>query len=114
LSIAGIHILTPRVRAYLLKGKGGAPLPAVEPGAHLALPVRSPEGRAEGRQFSIASDPDDPMQWEACTQVPVSDAQAFWGALVCSCHVQQGRAGVTLAAHGRTRGCSFHSHAPYG
>lgn len=68
LSIAGIRILTPRVRAYLLKSVDGGPLPLVEPGAHVSLPVRLPDGMSDVRHYSIASDPDDPMQWEVAVQ----------------------------------------------
>lgn len=68
LTVAGIRILTPRVRAYLLKTADGSPLPQAEPGAHVLLPIQLPDGEPDTRRYSIASDPDDPMQWEIAVQ----------------------------------------------
>ena len=64
LAVAGVQQLTPRIRAYQLRAADGGPLPAVEPGAHLQLPVRLADGRDSARSYSIASDPARRDLWE--------------------------------------------------
>ncbi|TXI96502.1 MAG: 2Fe-2S iron-sulfur cluster binding domain-containing protein [Burkholderiaceae bacterium] len=58
LVISGVRQLTPEIRAYELRAVDGSDLPAVTPGAHLALPVMLPNGEAAVRHYSIASNPD--------------------------------------------------------
>lgn len=53
LEVCGVRQLTPRVRAYRLRAAGGADLPAPAPGAHLALPVRLPDGGTATRRYSL-------------------------------------------------------------
>lgn len=55
LRVVGIRELTPRVRSYLLESADGLPLPPVEPGAHLQIPVRVEGGREEVRHYSISA-----------------------------------------------------------
>lgn len=57
LRITGIRQLTPRIRAFELRDPNGEPLPAVQAGAHLRVPVRLPDGRAALRHYSICSEP---------------------------------------------------------
>lgn len=57
LRISGIRQLTPRVRAYELRAVDGAPLPAVQAGAHIDVPVRLANGTLSQRRYSIASNP---------------------------------------------------------
>ncbi len=57
LVITGIRQLTPRIRAYELRDVKGEPLPAVEAGAHLAVPVQLSNGQQAVRHYSIASNP---------------------------------------------------------
>jgi ferredoxin-NADP reductase/predicted pyridoxine 5'-phosphate oxidase superfamily flavin-nucleotide-binding protein len=68
LMIAGVRILSPRVRAYALKAADGSSLPVFDPGAHVSIPVRLPDGTQDRRHYSIASDPDDPRLWEIAVQ----------------------------------------------
>lgn len=68
LSVVGVRILTPRVRAYWLKRADGSPLPAFEAGAHVQLPVRTTGGDKDTRHYSIASDPIDQTLWEVAIQ----------------------------------------------
>jgi len=49
--------LTPSVRAYELRAPDGSDLPTVTAGAHLAVPVRLPDGSVVTRQYSLATDP---------------------------------------------------------
>lgn len=63
LAIAGIRQLTPEIRAYELRPLDGGPLPPIEPGAHLEVPV--PSGAAgETRPYSISTDPARDDVWE--------------------------------------------------
>jgi ferredoxin-NADP reductase/predicted pyridoxine 5'-phosphate oxidase superfamily flavin-nucleotide-binding protein len=64
LVVTGVRILTPRVRAYELRTAGGEPLPEIEAGAHLTVPVHLANGVESTHHYSIASDPDDPTRWE--------------------------------------------------
>ena len=64
LVVTGVRILTSTVRSYEFRAADDGPLPLVEPGAHLAVPVRTKAGVEETRHYSIASDPDDPTRWE--------------------------------------------------
>lgn len=57
LIITGIRQLTSRVRAYELRSANRQDLPLIKAGAHIALPVRFPDGREETRRYSIASNP---------------------------------------------------------
>tara|TARA_R110002049_G_scaffold177701_1_gene344907 strand:- start:963 stop:2285 length:1323 start_codon:yes stop_codon:yes gene_type:complete len=64
LTITGIRQLSPRVRAFELRHASGSELPAVEPGAHLKVPVRLASGGVTERHYSIASNPARRDAWE--------------------------------------------------
>ena len=68
LVISGIRQLTSRVRAYELRHPEGAELPAVQPGSHLRIPVRLPNGDITERHYSIASNPARRDAWEFAVQ----------------------------------------------
>lgn len=55
--ITGIRQLTPRVRAYELRTLDGGPLPAIQAGAHLDVPVQLASGVMSTRRYSISSNP---------------------------------------------------------
>lgn len=57
LVVTGVRQLTPRVRAYELRAPDWSDLPPVTAGAHLAVPVRLPEGAVVTRQYSLATHP---------------------------------------------------------
>ena len=57
LVVTGIRQLAPRVRAFELRDPDGRDLPSAEPGSHLLLPVRLPDGSITDRHYSIASNP---------------------------------------------------------
>jgi ferredoxin-NADP reductase/predicted pyridoxine 5'-phosphate oxidase superfamily flavin-nucleotide-binding protein len=57
LVVAGMRQMTPRVRAYELRAPDWSDLPPVTAGAHLAVPVRMPDGSIVTRQYSLASHP---------------------------------------------------------
>ena len=57
LVVTGIRQMTPRVRAYELRAPDWSDLPAVMAGAHLAVPVRLPDGAVVTRQYSLATHP---------------------------------------------------------
>ncbi|OEZ59073.1 2Fe-2S iron-sulfur cluster-binding protein [Duganella sp. HH105] len=60
LTISGVRQLTPRVRAYALRSADGKPLPPVQAGAHIDVPVALPGGATGAvgtRRYSIASNP---------------------------------------------------------
>ncbi len=57
LTVTGIRQMTPRIRAYELRASDWGNLPAVAPGAHLALPVRLADGSQVTRQYSLATHP---------------------------------------------------------
>jgi ferredoxin-NADP reductase/predicted pyridoxine 5'-phosphate oxidase superfamily flavin-nucleotide-binding protein len=57
LVVSGIRQLTPRVRAFEFRDPSGRDLPEVEPGSHLRIPVRLPDGELLERHYSIASNP---------------------------------------------------------
>lgn len=57
LVVTGMRQLTPRVRAYELRTPDGSDLPPVTAGAHLAVPVRLPDGSVVTRQYSLATPP---------------------------------------------------------
>jgi len=57
LVVSGVRQLAPRIRAFELRDPDGADLPAVEPGSHLRIPVRLPNGELVDRHYSIASNP---------------------------------------------------------
>lgn len=57
LRVTGVRQLTPRVRAYELSPAHGQPLPEAAPGAHLALPVRLPDGHTVWRHYSVVGRP---------------------------------------------------------
>jgi ferredoxin-NADP reductase/predicted pyridoxine 5'-phosphate oxidase superfamily flavin-nucleotide-binding protein len=103
LSIAGIRILTSRVRAYLLKAVDGSPLAPIEPGAHLLLPIRLPDGRPDTRRYSIASDPDDPTQWEIAVQ---REDRGLGGSAFIHSHYE---VGTTLNCHAPRNGFELHA-----
>jgi len=64
LTITGMRQLTPRVRAYALRSANGQPLPTVQAGTHLDVPMRLAEGTPATRRYSIASDPARRDVWE--------------------------------------------------
>lgn len=57
LVVTGIRQLTPRVRAFELRAPDWSDLPAATAGAHLAVPVRLPDGAAVIRQYSLTTHP---------------------------------------------------------
>ncbi|NJD34831.1 MAG: pyridoxamine 5'-phosphate oxidase [Betaproteobacteria bacterium] len=57
LVVTGIRQMTPRVRAYELRAPDWSDLPAAPAGAHLAVPVRLPDGVVVTRQYSLATHP---------------------------------------------------------
>ncbi|OGT55865.1 MAG: pyridoxamine 5'-phosphate oxidase [Gammaproteobacteria bacterium RIFCSPHIGHO2_12_FULL_63_22] len=57
LVVTGIRQLTPGVRAYELRTAGGEKLPFAAAGAHLAMPVRLPDGVVVTRQYSLSTHP---------------------------------------------------------
>lgn len=57
LVVTGMRQLTPRVRAYELRAPDWSDLPSVTAGAHLAVPVRLPQGSVVTRQYSLATHP---------------------------------------------------------
>ncbi|MBI2313015.1 MAG: pyridoxamine 5'-phosphate oxidase family protein [Betaproteobacteria bacterium] len=57
LVVTGMRQMTPRVRAYELRAPDWSDLPPVTAGAHLAVPVRLPEGSVVTRQYSLATHP---------------------------------------------------------
>jgi ferredoxin-NADP reductase/predicted pyridoxine 5'-phosphate oxidase superfamily flavin-nucleotide-binding protein len=57
LVVTGIRQMTPRVRAYELRAPDWSDLPPVSAGAHLAVPVRLPDGSVITRQYSLATHP---------------------------------------------------------
>jgi len=57
LVVTGMRQLTPRVRAYDLRAPDWSDLPPVTAGAHLAVPVRLPQGPVVTRQYSLATHP---------------------------------------------------------
>ncbi len=57
LVVTGMRQMTPRVRAYELRAPDWSDLPAVTAGAHLAVPVRLPDGSVVTRQYSLATHP---------------------------------------------------------
>lgn len=57
LRVASVVEHTPRIRAYELRSRDGAPVPEVTAGAHLDVPVRLPGGVLTSRRYSIAAVP---------------------------------------------------------
>jgi len=57
LVVTGMRQLTPHVRAYELRAPDWADLPPVTAGAHIAVPVRLPDGSVVTRQYSLATHP---------------------------------------------------------
>lgn len=60
LTVTGVSQPTPAVRAYELQSVDGQPLPVVQAGAHLDVPVRLADGTPTTRAYSIASHPARP------------------------------------------------------
>lgn len=75
LVITGMRQLTPRIRAYELRSVDGRDLPVVKAGAHIAIPVRFPDGRQETRRYSIASNPARRDIYEIAVQREVFGAR---------------------------------------
>jgi ferredoxin-NADP reductase/predicted pyridoxine 5'-phosphate oxidase superfamily flavin-nucleotide-binding protein len=75
LIITGIRQLTPRIRAYELRSPDGALLPAITPGAHIDVPVRTGDvsrSSASGhgtRRYSITNASDLNSQYEIAVQL---------------------------------------------
>lgn len=57
LVVSGMRQLTPHVLAYELRAPDWSDLPPVTAGAHIAVPVRLPDGSVVTRQYSLASHP---------------------------------------------------------
>ena len=57
LVVTGMRQLTPHVRAYELRAPDWSDLPPVTAGAHIAVPVRLPDGSVVMRQYSLATHP---------------------------------------------------------
>jgi len=57
LVVTGIRQMTSRVRAFELRAPDWSDLPSVNAGAHLAVPVRLPDGTVVTRQYSLATHP---------------------------------------------------------
>jgi ferredoxin-NADP reductase/predicted pyridoxine 5'-phosphate oxidase superfamily flavin-nucleotide-binding protein len=57
LNVTGVRLMTPTVRAYELRAPDWSDLPPVTAGAHLAVPVRLPDGSIVTRQYSLATHP---------------------------------------------------------
>lgn len=57
LVVTGVRQMTSRVRAYELRAPDWSDLPSVNAGAHLAVPVRLPDGTVVTRQYSLATHP---------------------------------------------------------
>jgi predicted pyridoxine 5'-phosphate oxidase superfamily flavin-nucleotide-binding protein len=57
LVVTGMRQLTPQVRAYELRAPDWSDLPAVTAGAHIAVPVRLPDGAVVTRQYSLVAHP---------------------------------------------------------
>lgn len=55
LNVTGVRQMTPTVRAYELRAPDWSDLPPVTAGAHLAVPVRLPDGSIVTRQYSLAT-----------------------------------------------------------
>lgn len=68
LAVTGIRQLTPRVRAYELRAQDGADLPPFSAGAHVAVPVRLPNGSLVTRQYSLTGDPRRRDRYEIAVQ----------------------------------------------
>lgn len=64
LVVTGVRQLTPRVRAIELRDPRGQVLPEAPPGAHLAVPVRLPDGREDVRHYSITHVSDEGRCYE--------------------------------------------------
>jgi ferredoxin-NADP reductase/predicted pyridoxine 5'-phosphate oxidase superfamily flavin-nucleotide-binding protein len=58
LVVAGMRDLTATVRAYQFRAPDWEDLPAVEPGAHITVPIRLPDGTLVRRQYSVVTDPE--------------------------------------------------------
>lgn len=57
LVVTGMRQMTERVRAYELRAPNWSDLPPVMAGAHIAVPVRLPNGTIVTRQYSLATHP---------------------------------------------------------
>lgn len=68
LVVTGMRQLTPRIRAYELRGVDGAVLPHITPGSHLLVPLKMQDGTLAERHYSIASNPSALGAWEIAVQ----------------------------------------------
>jgi len=94
LVVASVTPLTPAIKAFVLRGANGAPLPAFTPGAHLGVQVMQPNGHAGQRAYSLAR--------------PHGDADSYEIAVL---HEPQG-AGGSAWMHGLEEGAVLSAHAP--
>jgi vanillate O-demethylase ferredoxin subunit len=94
LVVASVTPLTPAIKAFVLRGANGAPLPAFTPGAHLGVQVMQPNGHAGQRAYSLAR--------------PHGDADSYEIAVL---HEPQG-AGGSAWMHGLKEGAVLSAHAP--
>lgn len=94
LVVASVTPLTPAIKAFVLRGANGAPLPAFTPGAHLGVQVMQPNGHAGQRAYSLAR--------------PHGDADSYEIAVL---HEPQG-AGGSAWMHSLKEGAVLTAHAP--
>ncbi|MEM7395805.1 MAG: pyridoxamine 5'-phosphate oxidase family protein [Verrucomicrobiota bacterium] len=64
LTVTGVRQLTPDIRAYELRDPAGKPLPEIEAGSHLEVPVELDTGETVLRAYSISSDPGQPEVYD--------------------------------------------------
>ncbi|NQZ21606.1 MAG: 2Fe-2S iron-sulfur cluster binding domain-containing protein [Colwellia sp.] len=58
LVIVGIRQLTPEIRAYELRAVDKVPLPKINAGAHIQVPIKLANGQLAWRNYSISSNPE--------------------------------------------------------
>ena len=68
LEVGAIRRLTPSVKAFVLRRPDGAPLPALEPGAHIELEVLLANGAAALRAYSPVNPGPAPEHYEIAVQ----------------------------------------------
>lgn len=92
LQISAVRQLSERVRAYELRAVDGQPLPAIEAGAHLDVPVPLDDGagqrRFTQRRYSISTDPRRRDVYEIAVQ---REDQGRGGSRAVHAHFQLGQ-----------------------
>ncbi|WP_271272449.1 pyridoxamine 5'-phosphate oxidase family protein [Aliamphritea hakodatensis] len=84
LKICGVSQLTSEVRSYQLQSVNGEPLPAFSPGAHVQLPVPTPQGIRMGH-YSLCGAPDS-HEYQIAVQAKADSTLAA----ALQCHYQLG------------------------